>query len=178
MEQLGLPNEIKYPSDIDTIIDYIKNNTLKDLKLYEYKVIEITKYTEEIRKALELRNVKCDPSAFANVTQLPVKERTALFAEQVIQNGHRGSRYHKSIDVSKAMSFLLALNHISSLDQVLDDRVTALAESFQGLLNDYNLPLYEEYDEESKVALENIKGRLLFTRLAENGPKLGTITKR
>jgi glycogen debranching enzyme len=178
MKQLGLPNEIKSTHDVDTIVHYIKNSTLKELKLYEFKVIDVSKYVKEIRKALQSRNEKCDPSAFDNVTQLPVKERTALFAKQVVQNGHLGSRFHKSINVSKALSFLLAFNHHSSLDQVPNDRVDSLVESFQGLLNDYNLPLYEEYDEECKVALDNIKGRLLFTRLAENGPKLGSITKR
>jgi glycogen debranching enzyme len=178
MKQLGLPNEIKSAHDADIIIDYIKNHTFKDLKLYEFKVIDVAKYVQEIRKALKTRDAKCDPSAFHKVIELPVKERTALFAKQVVQNGHLGSRFHKSIDISKALSFLLAFNHISSLDQVSNERVDALAESFQGLLNDYNLPLYEEYDQETQIALDNIKGRLLFTRLAENGPKLGSITKR
>jgi glycogen debranching enzyme len=89
-----------------------------------------------------------------------------------------GSRFHKSVDISAALSFLLAFNHIDQLDQVTDNRVEGLASSFESLLNDYNLPLYEECDEETSVALSNIKGRLLFTRLAENGPKLGTITER
>ncbi|OAC97710.1 glycoside hydrolase family 133 protein [Mucor lusitanicus CBS 277.49] len=178
MDKVGLPREVKSAHDADTIVNYIKDHTFKDLKLYEYKVIDVAKYVEEIRKALRSRTAAdADPSAFKNVVHLPVKERTYHFGKDVIQDGHLGTRFHKSVHVAKAIGFLLAFNNISSLDQVSEDRVDALAESFQGLLNDYNLPLYEEYDMECKVALDNIKGRLLFTRLAENGPKLGSITK-
>lgn len=178
MEQASLPLEVKSAHDADKIVNYIKDHTFKDLKLYEYKVIDVGKYVKEIREALRSRTAITDPSAYKDIVQLPVKERTSHFGKDVIQDGHLGSRFHKSVDVSKALSFLLAFNNISSLDQVSDDRIDSLANSFQGLLNDYNLPLYEEYDMECKIALDNIKGRLLFTRLAENGPKLGTITKR
>lgn len=180
MDKVGLPREVKSAHDADTIVNYIKDYTFKDLKLYEYKVIDVAKYVEEIRKALRSRTAvsDADPSVYKDIVHLPVKERTYHFGKDVIQDGHLGTRFHKSVHVSKALGFLLAFNNISSLDQVSDDRVNALAESFQGLLNDYNLPLYEEYDMECKIALDNIKGRLIFTRLAENGPKLGSITKR
>lgn len=179
MEKEGLPTEIRSDGDADTIMNYIKEHTFKDLKLYEYKVIDVAKYVEEIRQALKTRSFKgTDVSTYANVSQLSVKERTCLFGKDVIVNGHLGTRYHKLVDMTKAISFLLAFNGLQSAEEVSDDRVDSLANSFQGLLNDYNLPLYEEFDEENKIALDNIKGRLLFTRLAENGPKLGRITKR
>lgn len=177
MEKHGLPTEINSAQDADTIMNYIKKNTFNELKLYEYKVIDVAKYVEEVRKALYNRKTQCDPSVYKDIN-LPVKERVALFGKEVIQDGHLGTRFHKSINLSKALGFLLAFNNIASLDQVSDDRVEALAQSFQGLLNDYNLPLYEEYDEECRVALDNMKGRLIFTRLAENGPKLGSISRR
>lgn len=177
MESVGLPRDIHSDQDADSIINYIKNNTFKDLKLYEYKVIDVDKHVNQVREALLSRSVSCDPSAY-KLDSLQVKERVALFGTEVVRDGHLGTRFHKSVDLTNAISFLLAFNHIPALDQVSDDRVDALAQSFQGLLNDYNMPLYEEYDEECRVALDNIKGRLLFTRLAENGPKLGTITKR
>lgn len=179
MEKEGLPVDINSDGDASIIIDYIKNHTFKDLKLYEYKVIDVAKYVDEVRQALKSSNFKdVDPSAYENVSHLQVKERTRLLAKDVILDGYLGTRFHKSVDIPKALSFLLAFNGITGTDQVSDDRVDFLTESFQGLLNDYNLPLYEEYDEETRVALDNIKGRLLFTRLAENGPKLGRITKR
>lgn len=178
LNELGLPCDIKSDHDANVIINYIKDNTFKDLKLYEYKVIDVEKHVEQLRQALQSRKIKCDPTVYKHVVTLQVKERVALFGKEVVQDGHLGTRFHKSIDLPKAIAFLLAFNHLSSIEQVSNDRVDDLTHSFQGLLNDYNLPLYEEYDEECKVALDNIKGRLLFTRLAENGPKLGTISKR
>lgn len=180
MDQLGLPTDVQSEHDANTIINYIKDHTLKDLKLYEYKVIDIAKHVSEIRQALSSssnkKSLKVDPSVYNHVSGLSVKDRVAVFKKDIIKNGHLGTRFHKSIDIAKALSFLLAYNGVASLDQATD--VDKLVNSFQGLLNDYNLPLYEEYDLENKIALDNIKGRLLFTRLAENGPKLGRITKR
>ncbi|KAI8048766.1 glycogen debranching enzyme [Gilbertella persicaria] len=177
MQEVGLPTHVQSGNDADKIVEYIKHHTLKDLKLYEFKVIDVAKQAQEIRKALELRKIQCDPSLYKDVDHLPTKERVILFGKDVVKDGHLGTRFHKSVDISHALSFLLAFNHISSLNQVSEDRVNGLVDSFQSLLNDYNLPLYEEYDEECRIALDNIKGRLLFTRLAENGPKLGEITK-
>lgn len=179
MEKEGLPTDIKNDGDATLIVNYIKDHTFKDLKLYEYKVIDVAKNVQEIQQALKSRTAKdVDPSIYKNVSHLQVKERIQLLGKDVILNGHLGTRFHKSVDISKALSFLLAFNGLSGLDQVSDTNIDSLTESFQGLLNEYNLPMYEEHDEECKIALDNIKGRLLFTRLAENGPKLGRITKR
>ncbi|CAO3677994.1 unnamed protein product [Rhizopus microsporus] len=178
LEQLGLPVDICSEQDADVIIDYIRENTFKQLKLYEYKVIDVAKQADVIRKALKDRSEQSShPTVYHDVYNMDIKKRIALFGQDVIVNGHLGTRFHKTVHVSAALSFLLAFNKIKSLDEVSDDQVDGLVESFKNLLNDYNLPLYEEYDEECKVALENIKGRLLFTRLAENGPKLGRISK-
>ncbi|KAI8992417.1 glycogen debranching enzyme [Pilobolus umbonatus] len=178
MEQLNLPSEIKSAQDADIIIEYIKHNTFKDLKLYEYKIIDVAKYTQVLHDALlSGSGSKCDPSVYKCAKDLPVKERISLFGKDVIVDGHLGSRYHKSINIPNAISFLLAYNGIDKWSQCVLDRVDSLRKSFESLLNDYNLPLYEEYDEDCRIALDNIKGRLLFTRMAENGPKLGVITK-
>ncbi|KAI8971904.1 glycogen debranching enzyme [Mycotypha africana] len=176
-EELDLPVDVTSEHDANIIIDYIKNHVFNELKLYEYKIIDVGKNVEKIRQALKSRNTTCDPSTYSNLDCHTVKERIALFGNDVIVQGHPGARFSKSIDLEKALSFLLAYNHILNLSDVTDDRIEALCKSFQGLLNDYNLPLYEEYDDECRVALDNMKGRLLFTRLAENGPKLGRISK-
>ncbi|EIE82182.1 glycogen debranching enzyme [Rhizopus delemar RA 99-880] len=178
-DQVGLPKEIRSDRDADVIVEYIKTNIFKDLKLYEYKVIDLEKHVDVIRNALKGRSDKlsCNPDVYHNVYELDVKKRIALFGKDVIRNGHLGTRFHKTIHLPAALSFLLAFNKIKHLEDVSDDQVENLVGSFKNLLNDYNLPLYEEYDEECKVALDNIKGRLLFTRLAENGPKLGPISK-
>ncbi|KAI9259379.1 glycogen debranching enzyme [Sporodiniella umbellata] len=175
-DQHGLPKEIQSEADIDVIMEFVKNNTFKQLKLYEYKVIDVEKQTDLIRGALKDRAEKPNTDIYQNVHTLSVKERVALFGKDVVQDGNLGKRFHKTISLSAAISFLLAFNQIKSIDDVNDHQIESLASSFVGLLNDYNLPLYEEYDEDSRIALDNIKGRLVFNRLAENGPKLGPIS--
>ena len=41
-----------------------------------------------------------------------------------------------------------------------------------------NVPLYAEWEEDTKVALESVKNRLKYIRLEEGGPKLGEITAK
>jgi len=40
-----------------------------------------------------------------------------------------------------------------------------------------NVPLYQEWKEDTKIALGNIKSRLKYTRLDEHGPRSGEITR-
>ncbi|KAG1474093.1 hypothetical protein G6F56_000561 [Rhizopus delemar] len=176
-DQFGLPKDIRSDADADVIVKHIKDNVFKQLKLYEYKVVDVEKQADRVRNALQGRTEKLNLDVYHNVYKLDVKERVALFGKDVIANGHVGTRFHKTVHLPAALSFLLGFNKINSLQEVTDSQVESLTASFISLLNDYNLPLYEEYDEECNVALDNIKGRLLFTRLAENGPKLGSITK-
>ncbi|KAJ8094335.1 bifunctional 4-alpha-glucanotransferase/amylo-alpha-1,6-glucosidase [Marasmius tenuissimus] len=39
------------------------------------------------------------------------------------------------------------------------------------------MPLYQEWEEDTRVAIDNVKNRLKYARLDENGPKLGEISK-
>lgn len=53
----------------------------------------------------------------------------------------------------------------------------ALAAAWVKVVDVINVPLYEEWKEDTKVAIENIKNRVKYTRLDQHGPKLGEITK-
>ena len=53
----------------------------------------------------------------------------------------------------------------------------ALADAWVRVVDVLNVPLYREWEEDTRVALENMKNRLDYTRLAGHGPKLGEITE-
>ena len=53
----------------------------------------------------------------------------------------------------------------------------ALADAWIRVVDVLNVPLYQEWKDDTAAAIEQIKGRVKYTRLDEHGPKLGPITK-
>ncbi|KAI8391335.1 glycogen debranching enzyme [Radiomyces spectabilis] len=176
LHELGLKSKVESGHDIDAIMNYIRDHTIQELKLYEYKVIDVQKQTEIFRKSLQERT-QCDPTQYGHAQQLSFKEQAALLGKDAIQPGHLGTRFHRSVDQSRALSIVLAIAGLQSIDDVNNDHVNQLTDLFQRLLDEYNLPHYKEYDEDVRIALDNIKNRLAYTRLDANGPKLGEISE-
>jgi glycogen debranching enzyme len=77
-----------------------------------------------------------------------------------------------------AVAFIKNLAGVSGDGSISEDEAIRLAEMYSKILDEYNLPLYKEYDEDVRIALENTRNRIEYTRLADHGPKWGKITKR
>ena len=80
------------------------------------------------------------------------------------------ARFALKVNPEKAASLIkAAFTNIEDED--------ALLEAWIRVVDVLNVPLYREWEEDTRVALENIKNRLSYTRLADHGPKLGEITE-
>jgi glycogen debranching enzyme len=181
LDQHGLKSNIEAAADVDPIITYIQQHTIPGLKLYEYKVIDVEKYVDVFRQRLVDKNgTGVDTSIYREqqVSKLSLKQQASFVTrKELVKDGsHQGTRFHKTLNLPAMVSFILALENIDDIHQVTDDET--LVDKFKSLLNECNLPWYKEYDQDIRIALGNIKNRMIFTRLAENGPRLGTITKR
>ncbi|KAI8337988.1 glycogen debranching enzyme [Chlamydoabsidia padenii] len=183
LDQHGLKNTIETAADVDPIMSYIQQHTIPDLKLYEYKVVDVAKYVDLMKQRLINRdgtNVDTGIYLDQQVHTLSLKQQAQLVIDKslIVQGTNPGTRFHKTVDIAGMTSFVLALDQLDSIDQVTDDNhIQQLVDKFQALLNECNLPSYKEYDQDVSIALENIKNRMIFTRLAENGPHLGPISK-
>ncbi|KAL0096646.1 glycogen debranching enzyme [Phycomyces blakesleeanus] len=178
MEEAGLPRNITSERDVDIIMSYAAKHTIPALKLYEYLVLNVTEQKETFKKAL-LEKIKCDPRKYLgrrDLGHLSLKEQADILSEDAVKNGSPGKRFNKSVDLSHALSFVLALNGIHTIDTV-GGQEDKLVEKYGHILDEYNLPYYKIYDENVSAAISNIKSRLSYTRLDQNGPKFGEITK-
>jgi glycogen debranching enzyme len=181
LDHHGLKSTIETPADVDPIISFIQQHTLPDLKLYEYKVVDVAKHVDLMKqRLLNKDNSGVDTAIYLDqkVHTLSLKQQALFVVKKKLirQGANQGVRFHKTVDIAAMISFVLALHQLDTMDQVTD--VQRLVDAFQALLNECNLPSYKEYDQDVSIALDNIKNRMIFTRLAENGPRLGTITKR
>ncbi|KAG1737189.1 hypothetical protein EDB19DRAFT_1928453 [Suillus lakei] len=82
------------------------------------------------------------------------------------------SRYGTRSDGEMAAGLIQAV----SVNIVND--VDTLVEIWGRVVDAINVPLYEEWEKDTKIALDHVKDRLKYIRLDENGPKLGEISTR
>ena len=155
MDEHGLPRSIRTVQDVDAVVTHIKQAVFPQLKLWEYKVVDMAQYD-----AFKSIDVKPYEKA-EDVRGKPIDVQADLFARHAICD-KPGVRF-QSVDLSRAASFVQALADTAM------DRVTL----FRNLLSQHNLVKYQEYDKDVQIALDNIRSRLIYTRLDESGPRLG-----
>ncbi|ORX48579.1 glycogen debranching enzyme [Hesseltinella vesiculosa] len=172
MEQHGLAAQITSTKDIDTIMTYIRQHVLPDLRLYEFKIINVQAAKDAFRRFLitaTTPHLRDDHHAIAN---LSLHQQALLALKQpIVLDGHLGSRFHKTIDYVAVLPVVLAMARCDNIDHP-DQLIHTLGQ----LIDELNLPWYKEYDEDVHIALDGIKNRLIFTRLADNGPQFGPIS--
>ncbi|KAK0548553.1 bifunctional 4-alpha-glucanotransferase/amylo-alpha-1,6-glucosidase [Tilletia horrida] len=174
LASLGLPTEINSAADADAIVNGIKEHVYGPLKLWQYYVIDVEasksqladgwdghqgqgSNTEELQADLQGKNLG---------SAAELLEKHALQGRLMLAD-----RFATRLDVSTAVKILRTLADAEGKGK--DDALAAAAAA----LDQINGPLYATFDEDVKAGLENLGGRLKYTRLDPNGPKLGAISE-
>lgn len=146
------------------------NIVVKDLKLWQYYVLDTARERESVKAALTSRK-------FGAWTGSDVKGKSVVELAEIVKAqgkvkglGGLASRFGVSVDPAVAASLVkAAFTDIANTN--------ALAEAWVRVVDVINVPLYKEWDEDIKVAVDNVRNRVKYTRLDEHGPKLGEISK-
>lgn len=156
--------------DIELILDAF-HEYIQQFNFWQYYVLDVAKEKEKVQSALS--SGKVDVWNGPGVHGKSIPELATILREyrggEVLQGLSKyEKRYGVYVDGAVAAGFALAARG-SDVDLVStwDDIVGAL-----------NLPLYREWEDDVNIALENIKNRLKYGRLDDQGPKLGEITKK
>lgn len=107
-----------------------------------------------------------------DVAGKPVTELAEILrASGKIQGfGQFASRFGVHVEPDVAAGFVKA-----AFVELTD--IDALSDAWARVVDVLNVPLYQEWEEDTKVAVDSVKNRLVYTRLDEHGPKLGKISK-
>lgn len=144
---------------------------LKSLDLWQYYVLDAKAERENVRAALSTNKVTpWDGPGVAGKTLVELFE--------ILKNSGKITGYHElagrfstKVDGSVSAGFVkAAFLEISDID--------ALTDAWIRVVDVVNVSLYEEWNEDTKIALDNIKNRLKYIRLEEHGPKLGPISAK
>ncbi|KAF8892098.1 glycoside hydrolase family 13 protein [Infundibulicybe gibba] len=167
----GLPTTVKSVADVDILLDRF-NATVKNLSLWQYYVLDPTRERDTVKAVLTSGTIP--PWTGATAAGKTVPELAEILRESGKINGlgKLASRFGVNVDGETAAGFIKA-----AFPDIRDD-IDAFVDAWVRIVDVVNVPLYEEWEQDMAVALENIKNRVKYTRLEERGPQLGEINQR
>lgn len=167
----GLPTEVRSQADVDTLINAF-HDYIKELNFWQYYVLDVTAERASVKAAFEEGSVT--PWQGVDVAHKTVVE----LAEIIKAAGHVQSlrAFERRFVTHVAGSIAAGFVRAAFVD--LGDDAEALADAWVRVVDVINVPLYEEWDADTKAALEQMKNRVKYTRLDDHGPKLGPITEK
>lgn len=169
LSSIGLPTNVKTEQDVDALMGGFEKK-VKALNLWQYYVLDVTKEKESVKSALtsgKITSWKGPDVTGKSAVELAEITRASGFVNGL---GKLAARLGVHVDGGVAAGLIKATS-----PGVTDADV--LAESWGKVVDVLNVPLYAEWEEDTKIALESVKNRLKYTRLEEGGPKMGEITE-
>ncbi|CCO28440.1 4-alpha-glucanotransferase [Rhizoctonia solani AG-1 IB] len=167
----GLPTLITSQKDIDTLIDALKEHIAK-LNLWQYYVLNGQSEKEAVADAIAAS--KITPWTGPDIVGKSVAEIADIVrGEGNLEHvGEFAERFMITVNPSVAAGIVK-----TAFVDLGDATPAAYGEAWGRVVDVLNVDRYKEWEEDTKVAIENIINRVKWTRLDENGPKVGEINK-
>ena len=144
---------------------------MRALHLWQYYVLDPTKEKENVKAALtngqitEWKGAEVAGKSVVEISQI-VKS-----SELIEGNGQLAVRLGVHVDGAVAAGLVK-----SAFPNIAGD-AGALADTWRQVVDVLNVPLYAEWEEDTKMALNMVKNRLKYLRLDSHGPRLSEITE-
>lgn len=168
LQSVGLPTAVTSEQDIAQLVDGF-DGYLKERDLWQYYVLDVKRERAAVKEALD----KADVTPWSGVD---VAHKTVVELAEVIRNSGHLEGYHKLEKRFCAhVAGPIAAGFVKAAFVDLESN-DALVDAWARVVDVLNVPLYEEWNEDTKAAMTQIRNRLKYTRLEEHGPMLGPIT--
>lgn len=172
LEALGLPVEFATVDDLNKVISGLRPYVIDVIRLWEYYVVNTESDMQRIIAAWEAYPSPAEDS-IPQARTWTLKDK----ADFIRQNGLRNStrvlgRFARSVDEETGRRLLCSL--WGPYDESKTPRVE---EELKRILDEVNLPFYEEFDSDVNVIQEQLFNRIKYLRIDDHGPKLGPVTQ-
>ena len=183
LKSLGLPTDLQNGEDLNRAVGGIKEHVIDKIRLWEYFVCDVKADTQAVVEAWKRGAVKVPFGGFEKaigggldtLKSWSLHQKAAFLHDKGMLNGLRiDGRYSRKVNPGIGAAILTALygRYEGGVDiKGAEDQMTAI-------LNELNEPFYQEFNDDSATIIEQTKGRLQYTRLDSNGPRLGPITEK
>jgi glycogen debranching enzyme len=166
----GLPTRVSSQSDVDVLLGALTTKVRDELKLWQYYVLDRAREKSGVFVVLS-RDVPAWTGPDVKGKSLIELAYTLKSTGKILGLGEFRERYGVRVEPEDAASLLRA-----AFTELEDPN--ALADAWERIVDVINVPLYEEWEDDTQVALDSVKSRVDYTRLADHGPKLGEITTK
>jgi glycogen debranching enzyme len=183
LASLGLPTDLKSGDDLDKAVGGIKEHVIDKIALWEYFVCDVKSDTHAVMEAWKQGTIKLPPEGFESsigggldaLKSWSLHQKAAFLHDKGMLNGLRiDGRFSRKVDPGTGAAILTAL--FGRYDGQKD--TLAAEKEMTAVINELNAPFYQEFNEDSAAIISQTRGRLQYTRLDANGPKLGPITEK
>ncbi|KAI9440605.1 glycoside hydrolase family 13 protein [Lactarius indigo] len=166
----GLPTAVTSMDDVELLLDAF-HDYVRQFNFWQYYVLDVKKEKESVKAAHfsgEIKPWEGPDVKGKSAAELATILRAYRDGEFLQGLSKYAKRFGVTVDGAVAAGFILAARGSDA----------ELVNAWGDVVDALNLPLYQEWEEDVKIALENIKNRLKYTRLDDNGPKMGEITRK
>jgi len=165
----GLPTTVTSEGDINMLITAF-DKAVHGLNLWQYYVLDVEREKDSLKATLTSGKIEAWSGPI--VKNKTIGELADIFRAEnkILGLGALASRFGVRADSAVAAGFIQA-----AFTDLKD--ATALANAWVKVVDVLNVPLYKEWEDDTNVAIGNVKNRLKYARLDAHGPKLGEITK-
>lgn len=168
-------NIVAHEADLVRLMDIFQNQYFQPLRLYEFYVLDIQnmilKFCDFWRTSWHHEGPPSED--FLNlISILDQKEKIIAIKSKILLDSKTYTRFSKELDLNASASLLFAICQSKSITN-FDSQIS----EFKMLLNNINLEFYQEYDEDCKIIMEQIRNRAKFLRLEDHGPRLEPISR-
>lgn len=174
LAKLNLPTDIKNSQDLDFIINGINDHVLQPLKLWQYYVFDKKSHLDEIKNVYYHKDRELPSIDIPGDIDTQNLKALANFTLQVANANLKvilNDRYSNKLDPEKLLSILI------TLFQKNDIEFDQIASKTEQIIDEINSDLYSSYDDDINSIKNQLKDRIRYLRLDDNGPQLGEITK-
>lgn len=182
---LGLPTSISTTDELDRCIDGIKPHVLAKLRLWEYYVIDVQRDAKAAAEAWAAGDAAPSrgPSSSSSIDKLQRAKDWSLKqkADFLLENGFTGAgemgpRYHRRIDYQVGAALLTAIQGPFNANEHGATDTDAAFASIVKTLDEINVQFYREYDNDAAAIVQQVRDRVRYLRVDDDGPKQGAVT--
>ena len=174
LESYKLPFTLESMDDLDKVIAGVKKHVIEPLKLWQYFVVDVTQNVEDIVSAWSQGNTSVPTiGGLEGVKDWSLKQKADFLRENSFVGANSlESRFHRCADARVGAALLTALHRRYAADN--SDKNGAIR-TMTDVLNELNRQFYDDYDTDVEVIQQQIRDRVRYLRLDDDGPKLGAI---
>lgn len=173
LESHNLPTDIKSAEDITAIMDGIDTHVVRKMELWQYYVFDKDSIIKSIEKLANDGSARVSPVELppdVNVNDLKSLSAFVLRAANANSSVILGDRFANKLDDKKLFGIILSVLKTEGTN------ADAIVGKARAIVDEINADLYATYDDDVKSIKAQLRDRIRFLRLDDNGPKMGPVT--